>query len=84
MKYAKINQINVTNKVTGSSYIKLEMRSGKRGRGKVLFHKMVFNSVVKSHALLYELNGQVFCHSALTLGLRDCYKFAIENRIKLL
>lgn len=83
MKYAKINQINVINKQTGSSYIKLEIRSGKRGRGKVLKSQKVYNDPPTTLKHLYELNGLSFCHSNLTLALRWFYRYALENNIRL-
>lgn len=83
MKTAKIIQREITDKNLGVTYILLEMRSGKRGRGKVLKSERVYNYPQTSLKRLYELNELSFCHSNLTLALRWFYRYALENNIRL-
>ncbi len=83
MKTAKIIQREITDKNLGVTYTLLEMRKGKRGRGKVLKSQKVYNDPPTTLKHLYELNGFSFCHSSMTLALRWFYRYALENNIRL-
>lgn len=83
MKTAKIVERQITNKKLGITYTLLEMRTGKRGRGKVLKSQKVYNDPPTTLKHLYELNGFSFCHSSMTLALRWFYQYALENNIRL-
>ena len=83
MRHAKIVETEIVQKRSGFRYTILDIRNGKRGRGKVLFTTFAFPGVEKSHKRLAELNGQTFVHSSLTLAYARCYDYAVKNNIDL-
>ena len=83
MKTAKIVITDSIDKKIGSTTIKIEVCSGKRGKGVSLFTTRTSMQYFEAWQRYYSYNRLTFGHSPLTLALRKCYRFCVENKIRL-